>query len=142
MEAAGAYLWALRDYWQMSREEVASAIREAIGEGTNDVQILRIEKGAHKTKADVMAAFARIVRGDPGQVAALLLDGSATAENGRAAAHAYLAQFRGQPGLQDQRRREAIALIDTLLSDPAKFGELMGYGHRLLAEKEVDRETP
>ncbi len=85
MSAAGAYLWEVRELRRLSRAEVAAAIREQTGEGTNEVQVLRIEKGQN-TSAAVLAAFARAVQGDFEQTFSLLLDPEATTDAAREAA--------------------------------------------------------
>lgn len=140
MKAAGAYLWELRDLRRMSRDKVAAEIRAQTGEGTNDVQVMRIEKG-QPTNPAVFAALVRVVGGDWNKVRSLLLDQTATEDMGRAAAEEW---FRKAPITPEQgvdRRQEAIDLIDSLITDPTRLSELIGYGKRLL-EEPGDRENP
>jgi transcriptional regulator with XRE-family HTH domain len=77
MIAAGAYLWELRDAKKLSREELADAI------GTNDVQVMRIEKGEIDTRGSLLLRFIHKVNGDFEEVVRLMDDPTASEEEGR-----------------------------------------------------------
>lgn len=134
MEAAGAYLWMLRDRRKLSRNSVAAKIREIVGTGTNDTQVMRIEKG-QPTNPAVLAAFTKVVDGDWDQVSSLLASQTATTEMGRKAAEEWLKKASSNPDQREKQRQQGIALIDALLNDPARLGELIGFGRRLLDEQ-------
>lgn len=133
VNAAGAYLWELRVKRRLSRNEVAAAIRAQTGEGTNYVQVMRIEKG-QPTKTEVLDAFVDFVRGDVKKVMSLLRDPDATEEMGRSAAMEWFKQNGATPDEREAKRQQAIALIDDLLPDPEKIDRLLGYGERLREE--------
>lgn len=77
MKAAGAYLWELREARALSREAVADAI------GTNDVQIMRIEKGTIDTRGSLLLKFVNVVAGDAELLKTLMVDDAASEEDGR-----------------------------------------------------------
>lgn len=135
MKVAGAYLWELRELRKLSRLEVAAKIREQTGEGTNDTQVMRIEKG-QPTNPAVLAAFVQIIQGNKETVDALLLDQEATEEAGRRAAKEWFEQVSSNPILQENQRRIAIDLIEALKNDPDRLGRLIGYGRSLLDERQ------
>lgn len=141
MVAAGAYLWELRELRRMSRDEVAAQIRAQTGEGTNDVQVMRIEKG-QPTNPAVFAAFCRAIDGDWGKVWSLLLDRDSGDEAGRKAAHDWFDKLPADPDERERRRQYAVDLIDALLADSDRLNKLIGYGRRLLEERQELPETP
>lgn len=133
VNAAGAYLWELRKQRRLSRDEVAAAIRAQTGEGTNSVQVMRIEKG-QPTKTEVLDAFVDFVQGDIKKVMSLLRDPESTEQMGRNAAIEWFKQGVATPDEREAKRQQAIALIDDLLSAPEKIDRLLGYGERLREE--------
>lgn len=138
MKAAGAYLWQLRDRRGISRENAAAQIRDRTGEGTNYVQVMRIEKG-QPTNPAVFAAFVQVVGGSWDEVRALLLDQQATEEMGRKAADEWLKKAPFDLDQYEIQRQQAVGLIESLVNDPIRLRELIGYGKRLL--EEGDRGT-
>lgn len=133
--AAGAYLWRIRESRKLSRIKVAKLIRDATGEGTNDVQVMRIEKG-QVTSSAVFAAFIDIVGAEPRHVIELFNREDADAETGRALAREWIQQNirSGTPSEQEERRVRAAQAIDALLHDSAKLDKLLGYADRLIEE--------
>lgn len=104
LEAAGAYLRELRERQKLSREFVAATIRQHTNAATNDVQVLRIEKGLIETKASVLAAFAQAVGGDANEMLHLLLDENATAGDGESSAMIFFLGKRNAHGRPDHIR--------------------------------------
>lgn len=132
MIAAGAYLWSVREARGLSRNDVATYIREKVGTGTNAVQVERIEKGQVPTSTPTMAAFIEAVNADPKQVVWLILQDDVTTEAAQELALAYIKANTATPDEQERRRREALALVDQLLADPVKLGRLLQFGEDLL----------
>lgn len=132
---AGAYLWTIRETKKLPRELVAKQIREITGEGTNAVQVMRIEKG-QPTSSATIGAFAEVIGANGDQVMGLLADTETTVDQAREMARNWLKQNRiiGTADEQEQRRLDAIRLIDELLDEPKKLDRLLGYGQRLLEE--------
>lgn len=95
MVAAGAYLWFTREHYGKSRADAAKYVREQTGEGTTDVQVMRIEKG-QRTKAEVLAALTDFVDGNPIHVHSLLTDKDATEERARELARAWVELDRSE----------------------------------------------
>lgn len=133
MKAATAYLWELRKQRGLSRENVAARIRIQTGEGTNGVQVMRIEKG-QPTNPAVFAAFVQVVGGSWEEVKALLLDQQATEELGRKAARDWLKKAPFDLSQYEVQRQQAVELIESLVGDPIRLRELIGYGKRLMEE--------
>ncbi len=133
MKAAGAYLWQLRKRRGISRDDAAARIRDRTGEGTNGVQVMRIEKG-QPTNPAVFAAFVQVVGGSWDEVGSLLLDPKATEDMGRNAADEWLKKAPFDLGQYEIQRRAAIELIESLVNDPIRLRELVGYGKRLIEE--------
>lgn len=132
---AGMYLWTIRETKKLSRIFVAAEIRKITGEGTNDVQVMRIEKG-QPTSSATLGAFAEVIGANGDQVISLLADSETTIEQARTMAMDWLKQNQviGTADEQERRRLEAIRLIDDLLDEPQKLDRLLGYGQRLLEE--------
>lgn len=133
MVAAGAYLWGVRESRKLSRQDVANYIRNKVGNGTNAVQVGRIEKGQIPTSAETLAAFIEAVDADPRQVIRLILHDDVTAEAAQELALAYVRANTATPDEQERRRREALQVIDQLLEDPVKLGRLLQFGEDLIA---------
>jgi transcriptional regulator with XRE-family HTH domain len=138
VKAAGAYLWELRDRRGLSRDDIAAQIRVRTGEGTNSVQVMRIEKG-QPTNPAVFAAFVQAVGGSWDEVRSLLLDQDATEELGRKAAREWLKKAPFDLSQYEIQRQQAVDLIESLVGDPIRLRELIGYGKRLM--EEADHET-
>lgn len=139
MQAVGAYLWELRRRKGVSRATVGKALGDV-----DHSQIERIEKGQTDTRGSLLLAFVHAVGGNPDDVVALMVEPKATADEGKQlAAQWWSQQIQGAtPQEQDERRQQAMALVDALLADPAKLDRLMGYGERLLEEQQGRTETP
>jgi transcriptional regulator with XRE-family HTH domain len=88
MQAAGAYLAALRSRRGYTQEDVAKGLNVS----TKSVQLW---EGGRKTPSSLsLAALVRFVDGNPDDVHALLLDDTADAEVGRARAYEWLRKDR------------------------------------------------
>lgn len=80
LEAAGAYLQTLREFHGLSRADIASAA------GTNEAQVIRIEKGEIDTRGSLLLRFLQSVQGSAEELLRLITSANATAEEGRRAA--------------------------------------------------------
>jgi transcriptional regulator with XRE-family HTH domain len=127
MSAAGAYLLTLRERGRLSREEVAEFIRAQTGEGTNAVQVLRIEKGGHATRSAVLAAFAQFVGANPAHLQSLLAQKDSDAKKGKELAEAWLSLSA------DERER---VLRVALATDPDALTNAIASLRRLLSARE------
>lgn len=117
MIAAGAYLRTLREQLGLPREKVAALA------GTNGSQLVRIESGEQETRGSLLAALIRAVKGNADQVMDLILDESATAEDGQRLA---LSWFTGEElaeihavadAIPDHKRQEALAILQELIDE-------------------------
>ena len=126
MQAAMMYLRVLREARKLSQADIARAA------GVESKQVYRWEKGESEPSASGLAAFVYAVRGNIQEVMRLILNDDSTEDMGRQLARAILEQ--GPPAAREQRRLQAIALIDSLLADPQKIDRLLGYGERLREE--------
>jgi transcriptional regulator with XRE-family HTH domain len=126
MQAAMTYLRVLREARKLSQADIARAAQ------VESKQVYRWERGESEPSASSLAAFVQAVRGNIEEVMRLILSTDATEDMGRQLARAILEQ--GPPDEREQRRQEAIALIDSLLADPEKIDRLLGYGERLREE--------
>lgn len=127
MAAAGVYLWTLRERGRLSREEVAGYIREQTGEGTNAVQVMRIEKGGHATRSAVLAAFAQFVGANPVHVQMLLAEKDSDAKKGKELAEAWLK-------LSSEERERVLRIA--LATSPDALQQAIASLRRLLSARE------
>lgn len=127
MSAAGKYLWTLREHGRLSREEVAIYIRDQTGEGTNAVQVLRIEKGGHATRSAVLAAFAQFVGANPVQLQSLLSQRDADEKKGQVMAEAWLS-------LTAEERERVLRVA--LATEPEALQAALTSLRRLLSARE------
>jgi hypothetical protein len=130
MTAAGAYLWTLREQGRLSREEVAAFIRDVTGEGTNAVQVMRIEKGGHATRSAVLAAFAEFVGANPVHIQSLLARKESDAKKGKELADAWLS-------LTPEERERVLRVA--LATDPEALTAALASLRRLLSAREKRR---
>nr|P25279.1 RecName: Full=Uncharacterized 15.4 kDa protein in HgiDIIM 5'region; AltName: Full=ORF15 [Herpetosiphon aurantiacus]CAA38940.1 orf 15 [Herpetosiphon giganteus] len=134
MIATGAYLWTLREAIGLCRNDVA---HEA---GTNNVQIMRIEKGEIDTRGSLLLSVVRAVNFNAEHIAQLFLMLVATEEDGRnlaiswinrettSAIDEFIADVK-----KDNKVSEALKLIQQLEAlDPSSLDRLLGYGQSLL----------
>ena len=134
MIAAGAYIRTLREARQISRAQLATAA------GTHASQIERIEKGEQDTRGSLLVAIVRAVQGSLDQIARLLLDETATAEDGKLLAHEWLSQEvqheidRFATSIPNDQIADVIAKIEQLQAEPDAIFRLRGYLERLLEE--------
>lgn len=75
-KAAGKYLWELRKYQQLSRDELAKAF------GTSRSQIERVELGKGEVAASLLLGITQHLNGDVRVVTELLLNPDATEDTG------------------------------------------------------------
>jgi len=66
-KAVGRYLNRLREHQKLSRSTIAEML------DTNEMQVLRTEKGSVDTRASFLFAFSRAVQGDNSDIEKLLL---------------------------------------------------------------------
>ncbi len=115
--AAGAYLRTLREHHRLTRAEVAELT------GTSETQIVRIEGGDVDSRGTLWAKFVAYVHGNFEQLANLLLDASATEEDGRRFAEEWLTRAQRATIDQlyqtygDERVRAAVTSLQALSSD-------------------------
>lgn len=133
LKAAGAYVWALRETARIGRGALAKQLN------TDDSQIERIEKGQIDTRASLLFAFIRAVRGNSAHVMTLILDESADEDSGRRLAKAQRPLTAADPVEQDERRRQLLALFDDLSATPRLLDQWLGYGACLREKLEVDQ---
>lgn len=138
MIAAGAYLWELRDAKRLSREELAAEI------GTNDVQIMRIEKGEIDTRGSLLLRFIHKVNGDFEEVVRLMDDPTATEEEGRRRALAWLNRK-----MEEKKMGQHDPLLEEILNEmlveyqrrPTILGQIRAFiaGYRGRGNDDADR---
>ena len=116
--AAGAYLRTLREAHELSRAKVATLA------STHESQIERIERGGGETRASLLLSFAQVVQADLNDLALLILDTNATAEDGLQAAEQHF---------KAQEQDETFALAVQGIEDSA-FVRLMEEIRTTLAE--------
>jgi transcriptional regulator with XRE-family HTH domain len=114
LAAAGAYLQLLRERRGLSRADVASAA------GTNEAQVIRIEKGEIDTRGSLLLRMVQAVRGRAEDVLKLVTDASATAEDGRRAAENALRPM--EPSAEEKELLERLQHLS-----PAHRRALMQY---------------
>jgi len=101
---------------------------------------MRIEKGEIDTRGSLLLSVVRAVKGNAEHIAQLLLDASATEEDGRnlaiswinrettSAIDEFIADVK-----KDNKVSEALKLIQQLEAlDPSSLDRLLGYGQSLL----------
>lgn len=126
-QAVAAYIDALIDG---NPDLTLTKVQKAAGVGMNYISRLRT-KDTQEPSMRITAALVKAARGNLNDIAKLS-DPNSSAEMGRAAAFEWLGQNAGS----EKRRKEALNLIDDLLSDPRKLDQWLGYGRRLLEESE------
>ena len=133
MIATGAYIWQLRETAGLTRDEVAYI------SGTNNVQVMRIEKGQIDTRGSLLLAIVKNLNGSAEHIAQLLLDKNATAEQGRTLAQEWLADSHKRTislinsTKQTGKVAELLVLAQKLEGvDPSALDRLIGYGQSLL----------
>jgi predicted transcriptional regulator len=77
LKAAGAYLWELRTMRGLSRADVGKPFE------TNDVQIMRVEKGELDTRYSLFFGLIDLLSGDANVAMRLVVDPTATEEEAR-----------------------------------------------------------
>jgi transcriptional regulator with XRE-family HTH domain len=84
MLAAGTYIKTLREAKQLSRADLAKQSE------TNEMQILRVEKGEIDTRGSLLMKIVRVVEGSAEHIADLMLNDNATAEDAKKLAVIHL----------------------------------------------------
>jgi transcriptional regulator with XRE-family HTH domain len=145
MIAAGMYIRTLRTAQGFSRADVAALT------GTHESQVQRIENGEQETRSSLMVRIVRVVGGDIGQVATLLLDECATAEDGQRYAEAWQQRIYDRAAQEaarstDEELDTEIARLSALLmrlrSRPALIERLIGYAQALADDGDVGQKKP
>jgi transcriptional regulator with XRE-family HTH domain len=129
--AASAYIRTLREARHLSRAKLAAIA------GTHESQIERIEKEGQDTRGSLLVAIVRALRGNLNQVGQLMLDVSATAEDGKRLAQEWLVQKGNDRSIScspDVQLAEIMALIRQLQVNPVALGHLSRYLDRLTNE--------
>lgn len=121
LTAAGAYLQLMRERRGLSRADVASAA------GTNEAQVIRIEKGEIDTRGSLLLRMVQAVRGRAEDVLKLVTDVGATAEDGRRIAEEAL-----RPSDPTAEEQELLARLKHLT--PAHRRALMLYLQAIVEE--------
>lgn len=85
LTAVGAYLKTLRESRGLTLADVASSA------GTNEAQVIRIEKGGIDTRGSLLLMILKAVRGRPEDLLGLMTSPEATEEDGRRIARLALA---------------------------------------------------
>ena len=133
--AAGLYLRVLRERKGMTLADVASATR------TSESQISRIEKGEQEPRSSLMLRIVRAVGGSMAHLETLLLNDSATAEDGKRYAEAWLqriyeAAAEEAAAATDEEIEAEIARLDELIArlrgKPVIVERIIGYVQGLL----------
>lgn len=72
-----------------------------------------------------------------------LLKPKTNEDMGRELARQWLDELKqnGVHLVQDGQRQQAIDMVEALVNDPARLGELIGFGKRLLEEQRVEHES-
>lgn len=125
MEAAAAYLRAMRDHAGFSRGKLAAEL------GVSEMSIWRIEEDGQEPKAELFTRFVSTVRARWEDIEALMANPAATEEDGRRLAD--MAHAAAQ--MTDEELDEAIGLFESLKSDPGALARWLGYGQRLADER-------
>ncbi|MDP9317022.1 MAG: helix-turn-helix domain-containing protein [Chloroflexota bacterium] len=86
MKAVGTYIRTLREAHRLSRVDVAVAT------GTSESQIVRIEAGEQEPRGPLFLKIVNAVRGSADHVMQLVLNESATAEQGQKLAQSWLTE--------------------------------------------------
>lgn len=137
--AAGAYLRTLREARHYSRARLASAA------GTHPSQIERIEKGEQDSRGSLLFAIVQALQGSVEQVGLLILDESATAEDGMRLAQVWLSQEAQKElsgfaaSIPDEHIAAVVEQIERLQANPEALFRLRGYVERLVEEQLEDQ---
>lgn len=129
MIAAGAYLRTLREGRRLSRADVASQA------GTNEMQIIRIEKGEIDTRSSLLMKLVRAVQGNPEHIAQLLTTDEATVEDGQILAQGLLTRAEMKQiddfadSIPNDQLVEALAILHEMERENS---EQVGIAVRLL----------
>lgn len=116
------------------------AVMKDAGVGSN--YLWRLEAQTRKRpSAEIALALIKAANGNKQHIDQLLKP-KTNEEMGREMASQWLKELK-QNGVQpqDDQRQEAIGTIDALINDPARLGQLIGYGKRLIAEQQAERES-
>jgi transcriptional regulator with XRE-family HTH domain len=90
MQAVGTYLRTLREAKNLSRGDLAKQV------DSNEMQILRIEKGEGDTRGSMLMKLVRLVGGNAEHIADLWSSNSATSDDGKQLAQEHLRMNKNQ----------------------------------------------
>ena len=129
LQAAGAYLRTLREWHNLTQEDIARAL------GASSKQVSRWENGESNPSSTMLAAFCQLVQGSANHLNTLLTNPHVTELDGKNLAGQWLSQSP-QRALPDAVEVLAIALA----GDQQRLDRWIGYGQRLLEERGEFRE--
>lgn len=124
MIATGAYLRSLRDKQGLTQEAVASDM------GISSRTLSRWENGETEPPATALAALVRLLNGSVADALALLLDTSATVEDGERKTQEHQITEAAHH-MTDDELQEAIAILEALRTDQRALGRWFGFGESL-----------
>ena len=125
------YLRTLRESQGVSQSDVGRVA------GVEAKQVYRWERGENEPPASGLAAFARLVKGDFGHIAQLLLvdsDDVIDEEVALALAADRTEELRQPEADQQSRTQRTTAIIARLRAHPHRLDRWLGYGERLIDE--------
>jgi transcriptional regulator with XRE-family HTH domain len=129
-KAVGMYLQRLREHQHLTRAEVAELLE------TNEMQILRIEKGSVDTRASFLLAFTRTVQGSTDDIEQLLLDSDNDPTTGSKKAEqrifASIQPTKEPMVMQEDTVAQAMELVLDLRKTPNQLAKWVKYGKKLV----------
>ncbi len=131
-KAIGAYLRTLREARRLSRAAITQLI------DVTESQIERIEKGAIDTRGTMLLQLADFFNGNLEHIKRLALTKNATEDDGKHLAQEWLASGQISTTALPQ---DLEKIVRELASDPRRFGQWIGYGQRLVDERDAYRFT-
>ena len=139
--AAMIYLKTLREARDLSQDVVAQAI------GASKRQVGAWERGHADPASSSLAAYVRFVHASAEHVVSLLVNETATTEDGVQLASQWLEQSeqRHLGALDstsiDDQLHELLDVLRAFGSDPRRLAQVLGYAERLREERSVRRRT-
>jgi transcriptional regulator with XRE-family HTH domain len=126
------YLQRLREQQNLTRAAVAELLE------TNEMQILRIEKGSVDTRASFLLAFTRCVQGSSEDIERLLLNDSDDPQIGvQVANQRFLKSIQSVPEhltLYEDKVAQVMELALDLRKNPTQLAKWVNYGKKLMVE--------
>ena len=130
LHAVGAYLQVRRKTAGLTQEQVARHL------GVTARTISEWETGGSGPSFELMARFTALIQASIEDAQRLLLDQTATAEQGRELARQSARHAAQQ--MSDEELNEVIGLFERLRNNPQALERWFGYGDRLAEERGAD----